>query len=97
MSKQKHASFDVDRATSDLIFKCIARYETKYPKLDRTSLVMDLTATHANGCPMDFAKLLAAKDFDFYHDMFGIQAHIDRTSGKLKDCFLPRCSARRSA
>jgi hypothetical protein len=59
---------------------------------DRLSLAMDLTATHANGCPMDFAKLLAADDFNFKHDIVGIVNHIDRRTGELTDHFFPRCA-----
>lgn len=59
---------------------------------DLLSLSMDITATHLNGCPLDFDKLLTASDPDFAHDVFGISRHIDRTTGKLKDHFLPRCS-----
>jgi hypothetical protein len=60
---------------------------------DQTELEMDLAATHANGCPLDFAKLLAFDDFNFGHDIRGIQGHIDRrVTGKLMNCFLPRCA-----
>ena len=58
----------------------------------RQTLVMDLTATRANGCPMDFARLLKAPAFDFLHDLYGIYRHLDRETGKLMDSFLPRCS-----
>lgn len=54
------------------------------------TMEMDLLATHANGCRMDFAAMLAAKDFDFLHDVAGIARHIDRRTGKLGDCFMPR-------
>ena len=59
---------------------------------DRLSSQMDLTATHANGCPMDFARMLAADDFNFAHDFCGIYRHLDRDTGKLMDFFLPRFS-----
>ena len=62
------------------------------PAPDRQALVMDLTAAHANGCPMDFAKLLDAPAADFAHDVYGIARHINRTTGTLEDCFLPRCA-----
>jgi hypothetical protein len=55
---------------------------------------MDLTACHANGCPMDFETLLSAPDADFVHDVGGIHRYIDRTTGRLGDCFVPRCAAR---
>lgn len=57
---------------------------------DRRDLSMDLIACHANGCPLDFARLLDAPDFDFAHDIHGIQRHIDRTTGGLKNHFVPR-------
>ena len=60
---------------------------------DRLSFTMDLSATHSNGCPLDFNKLLNAPDFDFAHDVCGIQRHMDRQTGQLTDCFLPRCAA----
>ena len=53
-------------------------------------LIMDLTACHLNGTPLDLDRLLAADDFNFTHDVWGIHRHIDRTTGRLRDCFLPR-------
>ena len=55
---------------------------------------MDITATHNNGCPLNLSALLAAAAGDFAHDIFGIQRHIDRNTGKLGDCFLPRYAAK---
>lgn len=59
---------------------------------DKQSLEMDLDACHSNGCLLDFDKLLAFDDGNFGHDVFGIARFIDRTTGKLGRCFLPRCS-----
>lgn len=56
----------------------------------RLQLTMDITAAHANGCPLDLGRLLAAAPFDFAHDIAGIQRHLDRSTGTLTDCFLPR-------
>lgn len=58
----------------------------------RLSLRMDLAAANANGSPIDFARLLNAEDFDFFHDVCGIIRHMDRETGKLGGCFVPRCS-----
>jgi hypothetical protein len=55
---------------------------------------MDLEAVNSNGCPLDFQSLLDFPNFDFGHDIYGIGKHIDRTTGKLQDCFLPRCAKR---
>ena len=56
-------------------------------------VLMDITACHANGCPLDLEKMLAAPKFDFAHDVCGIIGHLDRSTGQLVDCFLPRCAA----
>ena len=61
----------------------------KQSKLD---LSMDIEATHCNGCFLDLDKLLNSKDSDFFHDICGIIECINRGTGELKDCFLPRCS-----
>lgn len=62
-----------------------------YPRLD---MLVDLTACNANGCPLDFQKLLDFPDFDFIHDIFGIRNNLNRSTGKLEDCFVPRCARR---
>ncbi len=59
---------------------------------DKMTATMDVTACHANGCELDLQKLLAAPDSDFCHDVFGIRRHIDRRTGKIGGCFLPRCA-----
>ena len=56
----------------------------------KRTVLMDLTATNANGCPLRLAEFLAAPDGDFGHDFFGIVANIDRTTGTLQNCFVPR-------
>lgn len=52
--------------------------------------IMDLTAVHANGCPLDLSGLAQADEFDFSHDILGIRRHLNRRTGKLEDCFVPR-------
>lgn len=53
---------------------------------------MDITACHANGCPLRLADLLDADDANFGHDVFGIRRFLDRDTGKLGGFFLPRFS-----
>lgn len=60
---------------------------------DKLSIVMDLTAAHI-GVGLRLDELLAAPDFDFNHDVYGIARHMDRDTGKLRDCFLPRFTRR---
>lgn len=63
------------------------RIDSNYTPLD---CEMDLLACHLNGNRLDLQKLLDADDWNFAHDIFGIRGHIDRETGKLKNCFLPR-------
>ena len=54
------------------------------------TFAMDIQACHTNGCCLKLVDLLIAKNGDFLHDVCGINQHIDRETGELKDCFLPR-------
>jgi hypothetical protein len=51
---------------------------------------MDVTAVHANGCPLRLRELLLADDFNFAHDVFGIRRHLNRDTGRLTGFFVPR-------
>jgi len=62
----------------------------KIGHLDAMTVNMDITAAHLNGCPLQLEQLLHAEDFDFAHDVFGIEQHINRENGQLEDCFVPR-------
>lgn len=82
--------FDCSREDSLLITeisKRAQRLDLRYSLLDAD---MDLTACHCNGTPLKLVELLAADDANFAHDVFGIRRHLDRTTGKLTDCFAPR-------
>jgi len=57
---------------------------------DLLSLTMDIQAVHENDFPLRLQELHDAGEFDFFHDVFGIVIHLDRDTGKLKDCFVPR-------
>lgn len=89
------ASFDATTEDRDLIAKIVARAEIVYGHLtknQRLNLTMDITAAHANNQPLRLADLLAADDFNFRHDLDGISKHLDRSTGKLTNHFLPRFS-----
>lgn len=90
-------SFDVSRDDSDLIAGIADRAEAigmVTSNYDRMTLMMDVTACHANGCPLDLKRLYEADRFNFVHDIAGIARHMDRKSGQLTDCFLPRFAAK---
>jgi hypothetical protein len=87
-NKTEHALIEriADRATA------IARQnDIEYPTPEAA---MDITATHANGCPLRLKELLAAEPFNFAHDVFGIRRHLNRETGALENCFVPRYAAR---
>lgn len=92
MKKKPLPNFKVTTEDAELIRKIVARARKEDADLDVMSLTMDVTACHASGNPLRLAELLAADDFNFAHDVFGIMRHMDRESGQLVDCFLPRYS-----
>lgn len=94
-------NFDASRSEVDLMVKIAERFERLVPahaRQKRLDLLMDLEACHCNGAPLDLVALHeAASDGDLVHDVAGISRHIDRDTGKLGGCFLPRYAARASA
>lgn len=90
--------FTNDPVAIDLIRKisrrAVSLYAAQGISLDRMSTQMDLSATHANGNPLDLDRLLAFDDFNFMHDITGIYRHLNRDTGKLGNFFRPRSSAR---
>jgi len=60
---------------------------------DKTSAGLDLVYAHAQ-VPLDLEALLAADDFNFMHDVFGIARHMDRSTGEMDGRFLPRFALR---
>ena len=86
-------SFKTTDEDAQLIFAVAKRAKqlcSKPRQFDVLGFEMDVTACHVNGCPLKLTEWLAADDFNFLHDAAGIQRHIDRTTGKLGDCFWPR-------
>lgn len=59
-------------------------------KYELMTINMDISACHLNGCELRLNELLNADNSNFAHDIFGIRANINRKTGKLENCFLPR-------
>ena len=86
-------SFEATKDEMVLMEKVADRAESlEIVRGSRIGLLMDLMAVNANGCPMDFERLLNFPGGEFSHDIHGIQYNINRNTGKLKDGFVPRCS-----
>lgn len=57
----------------------------------RMSIELSMRACHVNGCPLDLEAMLnAEREFDVVHDVYGIDRHTSRETGRLQDCFWPR-------
>lgn len=97
-SKQPEVSFDCPESDRNLIRAIARRAHDLYLQhgVDRSAfdIDMDIVATHCNGNPLRLADLLAADDFNFLHDVSKIARYLDRETGKLTDCFMPRFSKR---
>lgn len=78
----------VERANKEL------SHESVGIGIDEHSLQMDIVATHISGCKLKLKELLEASTGNFLHDICGIMKHLDRTTGKLQNRFLPRYAVR---
>lgn len=88
-------NFKVTRDEQDVIASIVERTIKLYEDARavpprRMDLTMDITAAHANGCPLDLEGLRDARPADFLHDVSGIMRHINRETGALEGFFLPR-------
>lgn len=91
-------TFYVPDEEQDLIQKIVQRgreMDKKHHGRSPTKLhcVMDICATHANGNPLRLAEMLAADNFNFAHDWYGIRRNLDRETGRLLNYFSPRFTA----
>lgn len=62
------------------------------PVQDKANIEMDITAVHLNGTPLDLEKLESFDFPDLMHDVSGIVINLDRETGRLQNCFVPRCA-----
>jgi hypothetical protein len=81
----------------DLIGKIAKRWAESSPlnpANTQLSTFMDLQVVH-DRIGLDLEKLLNFSEGNFVHDMQGIRIHLDRTTGEVRNKFVPR-SARSS-
>ena len=71
--------------------RAVAMAEKHHWVYDKFDATMDIDAAH-NACPLDLDKLLNANDGTFGHDVFGIRKYLNRETGELTECFMPRCA-----
>lgn len=82
-------NFSVSTEDHKLIYLIAMRAYEINNYINFTILMMDLSACH-NTCPLKLEELFNADLSDFAHDIGGIMKHINRRTGQLEDCFLPR-------
>ncbi len=101
MATTREVSFNVTRDEARTISKIAGRafemFRSVGSKRAFIDIEMDVTATHANGCRLDLDRMLVADDFNFSHDVGGITRHLNRETGKLEHCFMPRFAERKAA
>jgi len=76
----------------DLIRDIAKRAVDLEPDLDYSTIEMDITAAHTAN-PLKLDELLHTDSMNFAHDVFGINQNINRDSGEMNNCFLPRYAA----
>ena len=85
-------SFEANKHETQIINKIVDRAIKLKITDNRIESCMDITACHCNDIKLDLSKMLEFDNFNFVHDFCGIKRHINRKTGKLEDCFVPRCS-----
>ncbi len=93
--------FTTDQATIDAIAKIVEGVKTslrdagiEIPISFTATHNMNLNACHSNGCTLDMERMLEADPLDLLHDLAGIDAHINKSTGVLQNHFLPRYALR---
>lgn len=77
--------------------RAVALYAKHGVQVDRCDTLLDIMAVHQKVQPLRLADLLDADDFNFLHDVTGINRHLDRENYRLNDFFSPRFSQRAAA
>jgi hypothetical protein len=81
---------------TDLLVRVAERAESLYEDFgileNRTTIVMDLMNADTSLAPegLNFENLATCDHETFGHDMLGIRQHMNRETGQLEGCFLPR-------
>jgi hypothetical protein len=62
------------------------------PKYYKAECIMDVTAVHCGGNPLNLSELLNSSDDDFAYQVFAMRGLLNRRTGKLKKGFEPKHS-----
>lgn len=95
--KSSSITLDAPATVSRYEFACIIKIANRASELAYRleilypfqTILLDLENAHRQ-MPLDLAALLAFGERDFAHDLLGIRQHMDRRTGELGECFVPR-------
>ena len=78
--------FTATPAEREIIERIAKRAVALYRKygntdVDELDIQMDLEACHCNGCPLRLADMEQADNFNFMHDVTGINVHLNHDTG----------------
>lgn len=78
------------RVISEIANRALALPGIQGTDVTKQDLMMDIEACHSNGCRLRLLAFASGAPFDFAHDIYGIRRNLNRETGKLEGCFLPR-------
>ena len=72
--------------------RAVLLYDSHNIPVNRLNVMMDISTCHFHAQRLRLDDLLVADDFNFLHDVAGINKHLDHETKQLRDCFSPRFS-----
>lgn len=76
----------------DHVDRIVERAKDLVPDVSSLEVRMDISVVHAQA-PLRLGEFAAADDGNFGHDLYGILSHLNRLTGEMEDCFVPRFTA----
>lgn len=76
-------------AVDRIVTRAVALYRRGRITRERADIMIDISVVH-HKLPLRLLEMAEAPDFDLIHDISGINRHLDRKTGELRDCFVPR-------
>jgi len=84
--------FEATEVEAVIINKIVDRNCREYvSSISKLGLMMAIEACHCNGSKLDLEGLLNSDSKTFRSDILGIHENIDKTTGKLKNGYTPKC------
>jgi len=72
--------------------RIVDRAKDLVPNVSPLEVRMDISVVHAQ-TSLRLGEFASADAGNFGHDLFGILTHLNRLTGELEDCFVPRFAA----